>query len=357
MSICVGVPTEIKPQEGRVALTPAAAAELVSTGVRVCLQAGAGAASGYADPLYARAGAELLDSAEAVYAAADVLVKVKEPVGRELELLRPHQRLFSFLHLAALPELTERLCQLGVTAIAFETVQDQGTLPILQPMSEIAGRIAVQVGAHLLHSPQGGRGKLLGGVPGVGRGDVVVLGAGHAGGSAARLAAAMGAGVTVFDLNPKRLGEMQAAAPNINARYANQEDIRKSVAQADLVIGAVLLPGAAAPRVVSGEDVSNMIEGTVVVDISVDQGGCIATTRPTDYDDPTYVVDGVTHFCVTNMPGAVPRTATQALCGAMMPYLKVLLRDDWRENRILRDAINVESGKIVHPALDGSVNR
>jgi len=351
MTIRVGVPTEIKPQEGRVALTPAAASELVKMDARVCLQAGTGNGSGYPDEAYAAVGVELVNSAESVYASSDIVLKVKEPVGPELQLLQPHHKLFSFLHLAPNPELTARLCDIGLTAIAFETVVEGNNLPILQPMSEIAGKIAVQVGAHLLHTPQGGAGKLLGGVPGVGRGDVVVLGAGHAGGTAARLAAAMGARVTVFDLNPQRLGELQAAAPNINARYANAEDLRGAIHYADLLIGAVLLPGAEAPRLVNREDVKTMSEGSVVVDISVDQGGCIETTRPTDYNDPTYSEEGVTHFCVANMPGAVPRTATQALSGAMLPYLKKLLQSDWRENEVLRKAINVERGRVVHPAL------
>ena len=351
MKTSVGVPREIKPREGRVALTPSAVAELVAEGCRVCLETHAGEGSGYPDDAYLRAGAEILDSVRAVYAAADVLLKVKEPVGPELELLEARHLLFSFLHLAALPALTRQLCDIGLTAIAFETVVDHATLPILQPMSEIAGRVAVQVGSHLLHTAQGGRGVLLGGVPGVGRGHVVVLGAGHAGGCAARLASSMGAAVTVFDRNPQRLGEMQRAAPNINARYANSEDMRKALRSADLLVGAVLIPGAAAPRLLSREDVGGMEDGSVIVDISVDQGGCIETTRPTDYDDPTYVEEGITHFCVTNMPGAVPRTASQALTGALLPYLKQLVRDDWRDVPALREAVNVEAGQVVHPAL------
>ena len=353
MTTCIGVPREIKPQEGRVALTPSAVSEMVGNGCRVCLQSGAGQGSGYPDEAYTRAGAQLLESAAEVYAAADVLLKVKEPVGAELDLLESRHRLFSFLHLAAIPQLTQRLQQIGLTAIAFETVADHATLPILQPMSEIAGQVAVQVGAHLLHTAQGGRGVLLGGVPGVGRGHVVVLGAGHAGGCAARLAAAMGAAVTVFDRNPQRLGEMQRSAPNINARYAVTGDMRAALRSADLVIGAVLIPGAAAPRLLSREDIASMADGSVVVDISVDQGGCIETTRPTSYDAPTYVEEGITHFCVTNMPGAVPRTASQALSGALLPYLKELLRDDWRDSRALGEAINVEAGEVVHPALIG----
>lgn len=351
MTCCLGVPTEIKPMEGRVALTPSAVRELVEAGAEVCLQAGAGVGSGYADSAYAEAGARLLESAKAVYDAADLLVKVKEPYGDEVRLLRRDQRLFSFLHLAALPQLTAELCQLGVTAIGFETVADHGGLPLLQPMSEIAGRIAIQVGTHLLHTTRGGRGLLLGGVPGVDRGLVVVLGAGHAGGSAARLAAAMGARVLVFDRNPQRLGEMQAAAPNIEALYANQEDMRQAASQADLLVGAVLLPGAAAPHLLTRQDIARMRPGSVAVDIAVDQGGCLETTRPTTYDDPTYVIDGVTHFCVTNMPGAVPRSASQALSGALLPYLRRLVRDDWREDAVLAGAINVEGGQVVHPAL------
>jgi len=351
MSVCLGVPREIKPMEGRVALTPSAVAELVHDGCKVCVQAGAGLGSGYSDQAYADAGAMLVYSADALYEAVELVVKVKEPVGRELELLKSHHRLFSYLHLAALPQLTEKLCQIGLTAIAFETVADHGTLPLLQPMSEIAGRIAIQVGAHLLHTTQGGRGLLLGGVAGVDRGHVVVLGAGHAGGSAARLAAAMGARVCVFDRNPLRLGEMQQAASNIEARYANNKDMRKAMREADILVGAVLLPGAHAPRLLSREDVATMRPGSVIVDISVDQGGCIETTRPTSYDDPTYVEEGVTHFCVTNMPGAVPRSASQALSGAMLPYLRELVRPEWRAMPALAKAVNVDQGKVVLPAL------
>lgn len=351
MTVCVGIPTEIKPMEGRVALTPVAVADLAGAGVEVYIQKGAGQGSGYSDQAYTAAGARLVDSAQALYATADLVVKVKEPYGEEVSLLRDGQMLFSYLHLAALPQLKRELCERGVTAIGFETVEDHGGLPLLQPMSEIAGRIAVQVGTHLLHTSQGGRGLLLGGVAGVDRGDVVVLGAGHAGGSAARLAAAMGARVTVFDRSPQRLGEMRNAAPNIDALYASQEAMRDAAARADLLIGAVLLPGAAAPRLLSREDIARMRTGSVVVDISVDQGGCLETTRPTTYDAPTYVEQGVTHFCVTNMPGAVPRSASQALSGVLLPYVQRLVRDDWQRMPALAGAINVEGGEVVHPAL------
>lgn len=355
MSRCLGVPREIKPLEGRVALTPSVCAELTRAGYRVCLEQKAGIASGFPDAEYQAAGVEILADADSLYAQADLLLKVKEPVGPELERLRADQILFSFLHLAPNPELTRRLCDIGLTAIAFETVSEAGNLPLLQPMSEIAGRIAIQVGTHLLHTPEGGKGLLLGGVPGVERGHVVVLGAGHAGASAARLAAAMGAQVTVFDRNPVRLAEMDAAAPNIQALYSSAHLLDEAVAAADILVGAVLLPGARAPHLVSREQLASMPAGGVVVDISVDQGGCIETTRPTTYDDPVYLEQGIQHFCVTNMPGAVPRSASQALAGTLLPYLVPLLNDDaWRAVPALAGGVNVAGGKVVLPALASS---
>ena len=353
MGIKVGVPTEIKPMEGRVGLTPAAVAEVTRHGAEVAIQQGAGVRSGYPDADYAAAGARLLPDAAALYGWAETVVKVKEPVDPEIDLLRADHRLFCYLHLAAIPALTRRLCDIGLTAIAFETVAEHGRLPILTPMSEIAGRIAVQVGTHLLHTTQGGRGVLLGGLPGVERGEVVVLGAGVAGSASVRLAAAMGANVTVFDRNPIALERMHESAPNITGLMPNASAIGDAVARADLVIGAVLLPGAAAPHLVSREQVRAMRDGSVVADIAVDQGGCIETTRPTTYDAPTYVDEGVTHFCVTNMPGAVPRSASQALTGAVLPYLLRLLAEDWRDDASLAGAINVEGGRVVHPALLG----
>jgi alanine dehydrogenase len=351
MSLRVGVPTEVKPSEGRVALTPAAVAELVKRGVAVSVQRGAGVASGYPDAEYSAVGAELAAGADALYEGAQLLVKVKEPVGEEIDRLRPEHLLFCFLHLAANPELTQRLCDIGLTAVAFETVMDGDRLPILVPMSEIAGRVAVQVGAHLLHTQQGGKGVLLGGLPSVARGRVVVLGAGHAGSASVRAAAALGAHVTVFDKNPQQLERMYRLAPNIDALMPGEAALDAAVAGADLLIGAVLLPGAAAPHLVSRRQVASMQPGSVIADIAVDQGGCIETTRPTTYDAPTYLEEGVRHFCVTNMPGAVPRTATQALTAAMLPYLLALLQPDWRADARLAGAVNVAEGAIVHPAL------
>jgi alanine dehydrogenase len=351
MSVNVGVPTETKPLEGRVALTPAATAELVGRGVPVAIQSGAGVGSGYPDADYRAVGGRLVPDAESLYDWAQLVVKVKEPVGAEIDLLKPEHLLFCYLHLAANPELTKRLCEIGLTAVAFETVVDQGRLPILAPMSDIAGRVAVQVGAHLLHTPQGGRGILLGGLASVERGSVVVLGAGSAGAASVRAASAMGANVTVFDRNPLQLERMHQLSPNVTALISTGDAVSEAVVAADLLIGAVLLPGAAAPRLVSRAQVAQMQPGSVIADIAVDQGGCIETTRPTTYDAPTYFDEGVLHFCVTNMPGAVPRSATQALSAAMLPYLLTLVQTGWRDDERLAQAINVSAGQVVHPAL------
>ncbi len=347
----IGIPKEIKPLEGRVALVPDAVHELVVAGHRVTIETQAGVVSGYEDGVYASAGAEIAADARSVYAAAEILLKVKEPVAPEIDYLRPDQLLFSFLHLAAEPELTERLCEIGLTAIAFETVADRGGLPILAPMSNIAGRIAVQIGAHLLHRPAGGRGILLGGLGSVGRGRVMVLGAGQAGGNAVRLAAAMGANVTVFDKDLAKLDAFHNVAANIEARYPYPQTVDRALAEADLLIGAVLIPGAETPHLVSREQVAAMGDGSVIIDISVDQGGCIETIHPTNYQSPTYVEQGVVHFGVTNMPGAVPRTASQALSAAVLPYVKRLAEPDWREFQPLAQGVNVQDGKLVHPAL------
>ena len=341
----IGVPKEIKPHEGRVALIPEACAQLRDHGHEVLIQKGAGLASGYPDDAYGDAGATMVGDASQLYSQAELVVKVKEPVAREWPLLRPNQLLFCFLHLAASPDLSRALCDSGVTAIAFETVAVDGHLPLLAPMSEIAGTLSVQIGAHLLHAAQGGRGLLLGGTAGVSRGDVVVVGCGSAGMAAAQLAAAMGSRVTAFDLNPSKLQAARALGPNVTSLYPYPKTIAEALRQADLAVGAVLVPGARAPNVLTRAMIRGMPKGAVLVDISVDQGGCAETTKPRSYDDPTYVDEGVVHFTVTNMPGAVPRSATQALSAAIMPYVHRLASGDWRHDPALQAGLNVESGR------------
>ena len=348
----IGVPREIKPLEGRVGLVPDACSELVAAGHTVFLEGGAGLLSGYPDEQYRAAGVTICDTAAELYKVATLIVKVKEPVEGDLHHLRREHILFSYLHLAAEPELTQRLLDIGLTAIGFETVQDDaGFLPLLAPMSDIAGRLAVQLGTGLLHSPQGGKGLLLGGAPGAERGHVVVIGAGVAGGAAVSVAAALGAQVTVFDRKRERLEAMREIGDNVTALYGWKDRIESAVVNADLVVGAVLIPGARAPHVVSAAQVSRMSEGSVIVDISVDQGGCIETTRPTDYRTPTYRVDDVVHLAVTNLPGAVPRTASQSLSAALSPYLLPLAGGALDELAALRRGINVRAGERCHPAL------
>nr|NIP73126.1 alanine dehydrogenase [Gammaproteobacteria bacterium]NIR98092.1 alanine dehydrogenase [Gammaproteobacteria bacterium]NIT63782.1 alanine dehydrogenase [Gammaproteobacteria bacterium]NIV20733.1 alanine dehydrogenase [Gammaproteobacteria bacterium]NIY32362.1 alanine dehydrogenase [Gammaproteobacteria bacterium] len=296
----IGIPKEIKVLEGRVALIPDACAHLVRHGHEVYVQSGAGELSGFPDGQYRELGVQVVDGAAALYEAAELVVKVKEPQPAELELLRSDHTLFCYLHLAALPDLARGLQDIGLLAIAFETVAEDGVLPLLRPMSDIAGRLAVQIGTHLLHQPHGGRGILLGGLPAAPRGDVVVIGAGSAGGNAAALAAAMGADVTVFDRKWEKLEHMRALGANVTALYPYHHTIDRAVRNADLLVGAVLVPGARAPRVITREMMQSMKTGSVLVDISVDQGGCAETTRPTTYEAPTYVEEGVTHFAVTN---------------------------------------------------------
>lgn len=348
----IGVPRELKPLEGRVGLIPAACAGLVRAGHEVFVEAGAGDKSGYDDDQFRKVGVEILDNAAAIWERAEMLVKVKEPIDPDLEHLRSDHLLFCYLHLAALPELTERLCASGATCVAFETVEDaQGRLPLLAPMSDIAGRLSIQIATHLLHQPQGGKGILLGGVPAAKRGKVVIIGAGVAGGNAAIVAAGLGAEVTVFDMDRDKLAAARALGANVTGLYPHTADVAEAVRTADIVVGAVLVTGERAPHVVSKEMIGTMTPGSVVVDISVDQGGCIETTRPTTYADPTYLVDGVVHFCVTNMPGAVPRTASQALSAATAPYVARLAEPNWRDFEPLRKGINVERGQVKHPAL------
>ena len=328
----VGVPTELKNNEFRVAITPAGVAALCARGHRVLIQRGAGTGSGIDDADFAAAGAQLVDTAGQVWAEADLLLKVKEPVPAEFPRLRSGQTLFAYLHLAASRPCTDALLTSGTTAIAYETVQTpDGALPLLAPMSEVAGRLSAQVGAYHLMRTQGGRGLLMGGVPGVRPADVVVIGGGTAGCNAARVAAGMGAHVTVFDVNIAKLRALDAEfAGRIRTRYSSAYELHGAVKRADLVIGAVLVPGGKAPTLVPTSLVTQMKSGAVLVDIDIDQGGCFADSRPTTHDDPTFSVHGTLFYCVANMPAAVPRTSTFALTNATMPYVLALADQGWQ---------------------------
>lgn len=352
----IGIPKEVKTLEGRVVLIPAAAAELVRHGHDVYIQSSAGVMSGYSDEDYAAAGINVVADAKSLYESAQLIIKVKEPQPSDLEYLSADHILFSYLHLAAEVELMKKLQDIGLTAVAFETVEETPrALPLLAPMSDIAGRIATQVGAQLLYHPQGGKGILLGGLPAVERGKVVVLGGGVAGGNAATVAAALGAQVTVFDRNRDKLARMRALGDNVTGLYPFAHLIRKEVLEADLVIGAVLVTGERAPHLVDADTVRQMQDGSVIIDISVDQGGCIETTKPTNYEQPTFVWEGVVHFGVTNMPGAVPRSASQALSAALVPYVLQLAEHGAHSTPALKAGINIEAGEIVHPALQTAI--
>jgi alanine dehydrogenase len=352
----IGVPKEIKIHEYRVGLTPDAAARLTREGHRVLVETGAGMGAGFDDAEYTAAGAEIADDADTVFGAAEMVVKVKEPQLEECARLSPGQILFTYLHLAADPEQARALMRSGATAIAYETVTDaHGTLPLLKPMSCIAGRMATQVGAHYLEMPSG-RGVLLGGVPGVAPARVVLVGAGVAGTNALEMAVGLQADVTVLDINLVRLEELATRFGNrIRTLYSTPEVIAREVRNADLVIGSVLIPGASAPKLVTREMIQSMRPGSVLVDIAIDQGGCFETSRPTCHADPVYVDSGVVHYAVTNMPGAVPRTATLALTNATLPHVLSLARMGWRQavqrDPHLRNGINVSAGEIKHGAV------
>lgn len=350
----IGIPKEIKDHEYRVGLTPDGAAALCQRGHDVWVEPSAGNGSGFSDDEYRKAGATIAGSKTEVFEKADVIVKVKEPVLSECAFFRPGQILFTYLHLAALPEVTKELLNRKITAIAYETTEAKDrSLPMLKPMSEIAGRMSVQIGAQYLEKIYGGRGVLLGGVPGVEPGKVVVLGAGVVGSSAIRMAVGLGAQVTVINLDVERLRVLDDQYHGrIVTRAASSTAVEEAVCAADLVIGAVLVPGAKAPKLVSRSLVSHMKPGSVIVDVSVDQGGCVETTRPTTHSDPVYLVDGVTHYCVANMPGIVPRTSTYALTNATMPYL-IKLASEGVERALQTDpglakGVNVKEGKVVH---------
>ncbi len=359
----IGVPTEIKAQEFRVGMTPAGVRELVAAGHRVLVQSGCGAAIGLGDELYHAAGGSVIDTAEEIFATTDLIVKVKEPQASECSQLRPGQLLFTYLHLAADPKQAERLIASGATCIAYETITSpQGGLPLLAPMSLIAGRLSVQAGAHHMEIHQGGSGTLLGGVPGVPPGNVLVLGGGVVGSSAIRVAMGMGADVTVVDRSIPRLAELdEQYGGRLKTVYSTAEAIDQCAREADLIVGAVLIPGASAPKLVTKDMLSHFKPRTVLVDVAIDQGGCFATSHPTTHAEPTYLVDEVVHYCVANMPGAVARTATMALTHATLPYVLRLAAEPlgtaMSSDPHFAAGINVHAGLVTHEAVAQALSR
>lgn len=346
----IGIPRERKPLEGRVALTPLAVRDLVTDGREVMLETGAGVKAGFSDEDFRAAGAQIVDSLEAVY-ACDLVVKVKEPQPEEFPLLRPGLMLFCYLHLAACPDVLAQLLEKQVTAFAFETLTVSGRLPLLAPMSAIAGRIAVQIGMHYLQQPEGGAGVLLGGVMNTPPGKVVVLGAGTAGSHAAIMASALGADVWVLDQSEAALEALHSQHRSINALRYDDRALAMLLPDTDLLIGAVLLPGAEAPHLVTRAMQDKLPRGRIVVDIAIDQGGCVEGIRPTDWRQPIYWENGLGYAAVTNMPGAVPRTSAQALSRAILPHVRFLAGDDWHSDRAFRSALATEKGQVMHPAL------
>ncbi len=353
----IGIPKEIKDHEYRVGATPAGVRELVNAGHKVIVQKDAGSAIDFSDSQYVAAGAKIVATAAEVYEKAEMILKVKEPQKTECKMIRKGQVIFSYLHLAAEPELTKLLIKSGAIAIAFETVSaNDGSLPLLAPMSEVAGKLSIQAGAKALEKSQGGRGVLLGGVPGVNRSKVTVLGGGVSGTNAAKVAVGMGADVTILDKSLPRIRYLCDIFGNTaNVIYASLENIEKNVVESDLVVGAVLIPGAAAPKLITKQMVKKMKKGSVMVDISIDQGGCFETSKPTSHSNPTYVTDGVVHYCVTNMPGAVARTSTQALENSTLPFTIALANKGYRrallDDKNLRNGLNVIDGKVTYKAV------
>ncbi len=358
----IGCPKEIKPQEFRVGITPNAAREAVAHGHDVLIEASAGIGAGFADADYVAAGATILPTAEEVFAKAEMVVKVKEPQAVERKRLREGQVLFTYLHLAPDPDQTRDLLDSGVTAIAYETVtDDRGGLPLLAPMSEVAGRLAPQVGAWTLQKANGGRGVLLGGVPGVAPGKVVVIGGGVVGTHAAKIAAGMGADVTVLDRSLPRLRYLDDVfGRDFKAIYSDAGNTAELIRDADMVIGAVLIPGAAAPKLITRAQLATMKPGAVLVDVAIDQGGCFETSHATTHQDPIYEVDGIMHYCVANMPGAVARTSTLALGNATLPFMLALADKGWRkacgDDRHLLAGLNVHAGKVTYGAVGAALN-
>ncbi len=353
----IGVPKEIKPHEYRVGLTPAAVRELIHNGHEVVVETGAGNGIGCPDAAYRAVGGIVLDDAPAIYSSSDMIVKVKEPLPQEYPLLRDGQLLFTYLHLAPDLKLTEALVASGVTAIAYETVTDaRGGLPLLAPMSEVAGRMSIQVGAHCLEKEQGGIGLLLGGVAGVPPANVTIVGAGVVGTNAARMAVGLGARVTVLDKSLPRLTQLdELFNGRVQTAYASLNAVEHFVLDSDLIVGAVLIPGASTPKLISRPLLAGMRKGSVLVDVSIDQGGCFATSRPTTHDNPTFVEEGVVHYCVTNMPGAVARTSAFALNNATLPFVTALANKGWvralTDDPHLRSGLNIHRGQVTHSAV------
>jgi alanine dehydrogenase len=353
----IGVPKEIKPDEYRVALTPAGAEMLTAAGHSLVIEQGAGLGSGFTDGYYENAGSTIVGTAEEVWAQAEMIMKVKEPIAPEWPRMRSGQVIFTYFHFAAAEELTRAVIESGAIAIAYETVElSTGELPLLTPMSEVAGRMAVQEGAKYLEKPQGGLGVLLGGVPGVRPGKVVVLGGGVVGTNAAKMAAGLGARVSIMDINLERLRYLDDVMPaNVETLFSTRYAIRKQVEDADLIIGAVLIPGAKAPNLITREDLALMRDGTVICDVAIDQGGCVETMKPTTHQDPVFTVDGVIHYAVANMPGGVPRTSTLALTNATLPYAVALAGKGWRkactEDPALKLGVNVVDGRVTYAGV------
>ena len=353
----VGVPREVKPDEYRVAMLPAGVEDLTAAGHRVLIEAGAGVGSGIPDEQYAQHGAQIVSTAADLFAQANLIVKVKEPQSAEFPLLRPGQIVFTYFHFAADEELTRAVLATGCNAVAYETLTGpRGDLPLLTPMSEVAGRMSIQQGAKFLERPQEGRGILLGGVPGVPPAHIVILGGGVVGKNAARIAAGFQADVVITDINVDRLRMLDDVMPaNVTTLYSDRHNIREQLERADLVIGAVLIPGARAPRLVTRDDLGRMKPGAVIIDVAIDQGGCVETARPTSHADPTYIVDGIVHYCVTNMPGAVGRTSTYALCNVTFPYVLRIathgLTAACALDPGLAAAVNMQAGRVTNQAV------
>ena len=353
----VGIPREIKGDEYRVAMLPVGVEELRRRGHHVLVERGAGLGSGLFDEQYAEQGAELVDSGEEIFQRAELVVKVKEPLEAEWPLLRPGQVVFAYFHFAADRRLTEAVVHSGCTAVAYETLRDErGRLPLLTPMSEVAGRMSIQQGAKFLERPQMGRGILLAGVPGVAPAHIMILGGGVVGANAAKVAAGFGADVVLLDVNLDRLRYLDDIMPaNVSTLYSDRHTIREHLRRADLLIGAVLIPGAKTPQLVQPEDLQLMNPGSVIVDVAIDQGGCVATSRPTTHSEPTFVVDGVVHYCVTNMPGAVGRTSTFALCNVTLPWVIQIAEQGIiraaRESAPLAAAVNIMDGEVTNQAV------